>query len=180
MRERKRGNFKNSQEYIKLQDEISRLNKKLQELYEKKRKIKLYKDKSSKINKIFLLLAVSFEILAIILSKGILLLIQTFVVGGLSLIGFDTSKKVYAEEKKLVASGAEIDIEIENTEAELKIARGNLDAYVKKQQNTLNNSNDLENSNSLSNSNNYNRNMSYNEESNIKTRSLGKNNDNDF
>ena len=81
-----------------------------------------------------MIIAVSFEILAIILSKGVLLIIQTFVVGGLSFIGFDTSKRVYDEEKKLKASNREIDIEIENTEAELKIARGNLDAYVKSQE----------------------------------------------
>jgi hypothetical protein len=134
MGERKKNNYKNSQEYIKLQGEITRLNTKLQDLYEKKKKIKFFDDKMSKINKIYMIMAVSFEILALILTKGLLLLIQSFVVVGVSFIGIDTSKKVYDEEKKLKADNAQIDIDIENTEAELKIARGNLEAYVKKQQ----------------------------------------------
>lgn len=193
MKERRRGSFKNNQEYIKLQNEISRLNNKLQELYEKKRRIKLYDEKSSKINKIFLAIIVSFEILAIILSKGLLLLIQTFVVGGLSIIGFDTSKKVYEEEKKLKAGNREIDIEIENTEAELKIARGNLDAYVKKQQKEMENEKENSKSNVLANSKEFNKSgyFSNNEvreisqeeedkdESYIRVKALGKNNDNE-
>ena len=193
MKERRRGSFKNNQEYIKLQNEISRLNNKLQELYEKKRRIKLYDEKSSKINKIFLAIIVSFEILAIILSKGLLLLIQTFVVGGLSVIGFDTSKKVYEEEKKLKAGNREIDIEIENTEAELKIARGNLDAYVKKQQKEMENEKENSKSNVLANSKEFNKSgyFSNNEvreisqeeedkdESYIRVKALGKNNDNE-
>ncbi len=193
MKERRRGSFKNNQEYIKLQNEIGRLNNKLQELYEKKRRIKFYDEKSSKINKIFLAIIVSFEILAIILSKGLLLLIQTFVVGGLSVIGFDTSKKVYEEEKKLKAGNREIDIEIENTEAELKIARGNLDAYVKKQQKEMENEKENSKSNVLANSKEFNKSgyFSNNEvreisqeeedkdESYIRVKALGKNNDNE-
>lgn len=176
MKERRRGNYKNSQEYIKLQGEITRLNNKLQELYEKKRRIKFYDEKSSKINKIFLAIIISFEILAIILSKGILLLIQSVVVGGLSAIGFDTSKKVYEEEKKLKAGNREIDIEIENTEAELKIARGNLDAYVKKQQKEM--SEEESKSNVLSNSKEFN-DINNKEESYTRVRTLGKNNENE-
>ena len=126
--------YKNNQEYIKLQDEITHLNAKLKELYDKKKKIKLYNDKVSKINKIYLIIAVSFEILAIILTKGLLLIIQSFVVAGVSFIGFDTSKKVYEEERKIKINNKNIDTEIESTEAELKIAKGNLDSYVKRQQ----------------------------------------------
>lgn len=178
MKERKRGSYKNSQEYIKLQSEIARLNNKLQELYEKKRRIKLYDEKSSKINRIFLAIAVSFEILAIILSKGILLLIQSFVVAGLSFIGFDTSKKVYEEEKKLKAGNRDIEIEIENTEAELKIARGNLDAYVKEQQRAMENNNGLGKSKKLSSNQEFNKDMEYSEDkeqSYTRVKSLGKN-----
>ena len=126
--------YKNNQEYIKLQDEITHLNAKLKELYDKKKKIKLYNDKVSKINKIYLIIAVSFEILAIILTKGLLLIIQSFVVAGVSFIGFDTSKKVYEEERKIKINNKNIDTEIESTEAELKIAKGYLDSYVKRQQ----------------------------------------------
>lgn len=134
MSNRNRKSYKNSQEYIKLQSEIARLNTKLQELYEKKNKIKLYNEKMSKINKIYLLIIISFEIFSIIVTKGALLLIQSFVVVGLTFVGFDTSKKVYIEEKKIKIENPNIDTEIEDTEAELKIAKGNLNEYIKKKQ----------------------------------------------
>lgn len=183
MRERKRGNFKNSQEYIKLQSEITRLNDKLQELYEKKRRIKFYDEKSSKINKIFLVMAISFEILAIILSKGILLIIQSFVVGGLSFIGFDTSKKAYEEEKKLKASNREIDAEIESTEAELKIARGNLESYVREKQKEIDASNRLGKSKNLSSNSEMNVDVDYSddrEQSYARVKTLGKNDNENY
>lgn len=132
-----RKSYKNTQEYIKLQSEITRLNDKLRDLYEKKRRIKFFDDKVSKINKMYLLIAVTLEIFAIIITRGALLIAQSFVVAGLGFIGLDTSKKIYEEERKLKAENPNIDIEIENTEAELKIARGNLNEYVKKKEEEL-------------------------------------------
>lgn len=134
MSDKKNKSYKNSQEYIKLQSEIARLNTKLQDLYEKKTKIRLYDEKISKINKLYLLILISFEIFSVIITRGALLFIQSFVVVGLSFVGFDASRKVYIEEKKIKVENPEIDTEIENTEAELKKAKGNLNEYIKRKQ----------------------------------------------